>query len=119
MELFFNECERRYNVVIGLGLKSTEVDDLRTFDGFGMSYTSMQIDCIKLHEFEDFITEKKQLIKEIQEKEIQEKAEEKRMEIVMTERTKTIEDLGMVKGVDDVSWEGFGMTIMIDDVYQA
>lgn len=54
-------------------------------------------------------------------KEIQDEIakEEKRMEAVMDSRIKTITEMGMVADEDETKWIGFGLEIMVDELYDA
>ena len=54
-------------------------------------------------------------------KEIQDEIakEEKRMEAVMDSRIKTITEMGMVADEDETKWAGFGLEIMVDELYDA
>lgn len=115
LEIFLNECQRRYDVVVGMGFVKKEFDDLMTFDGFGMSFTALEIDAILPKDFHFFIEETKRKIVMFQE----EQKEEERMKGVMVERIKTIVGLGMVQSEDEKTFEGFGLKYDVSEVYEA
>lgn len=115
LEVFLNECQRRYDVVVGMGFVKTEFDDLKTFDGFGMSFTALEIDAILPKDFHFFTEETKRKIVMFQE----EQKEEERMKGVMVERIKTIVGLGMVQSEDEKTFEGFGLKYDVSEVYEA
>lgn len=113
--VFLDECQRRYDVVVEMGFVKTELDDLKTFDGFGMSFTAMEIDAIRPIDFSFFIQETKRKIVMFQE----DQKEEERMKGVMVERIKTIVGLGMVQSEDEKTFEGFGLKYDVSEVYEA
>ena len=59
----------------------------------------------------EVIAEKLQIQKE------KEEAEEKRMELVMDQRTKVLKDLGMEVNEDETQWTGFGLTYDVATIY--
>lgn len=81
MEIFVQECQRRHEVFAGLGFECEEFQAglIKKFKGFGMEYTSEDLNSIRPDLFDDFIQQTKQSIETFKENDKKEKERQERL----------------------------------------
>ncbi len=82
MEIFFKECERRHELFSGLGFECEKSETLvlvKKFKGFGMEYTSKEINSVLPDQFDEFIQQTKRSIELFKENDKKEKERQERL----------------------------------------